>query len=516
MARQFRPTGLKKGAFLNWIGLAINFSVAFVVTPIVIRTLGSSGFGMWALIQSFSGYYGLVNLGLGSALQRFITRDLAKQENRSLQETVGTAITFFLSTGLLVLLAAAVLSTPAAHFFSVPEAEAAAFSTTLLLCAFAVVADFFSALAGTLFTAREQFTLSSTLGISRQLVQSMGVLFVLGYSPSIKGLALVVCAVSITALLVNWGFARRLYPQLSLSWRGASYARLKELLHFGTSTVLLTVSNIVRLRIGNVIIAKTVGLSSVATFSVAANLVVNMNSIMASSLNVLNPRLTRLHTQENMEELKRLYRSALFVSSTMACGMGLMIMVFGERFILLWVGEEFLPAVPILHVLTLAYVVAHAQAPAWNVMFALAKHHLMAKVAVAEAVVILGLGLWLSSTHGALGFAWATAAAMLVTKVFIQPPYAAKLGGLRVIDYLVPMAIPFLISTLIWGTTYVLHLSATLRASGLLFAAATAGTIGFCYLFLVWLFGRRRSYAPAFVAKLFGKKQRAAESPSFH
>lgn len=498
-----KRTGLKTSAILNWISLGLNFAVSFVVTPIIIHKLGSTGFGMWVLIQSFSGYYGLVNLGLASALQRFVSRDLATGDMPSVQATVGTAMMFFSGTGLLVVIAAMTLADGAARFFEINAVDAPAFAATLLFCAIAVVADFFGSIMTTLFTARERFDLSNGLSIGRQLAQATGILLVLFYRPSINAIALVVCSISLVSLLLGWRLAGRLYTEVRLTWRGGRYDRLKELLHYGSSTVLLTISNIVRLRLGNLVIAKTTGLAAVGTFSVASNLVLNMNSIVTSSLNMLNPRFTRLHTQMNMPELQRLYRMALFGASTMACGMGLMMLVFGERFIVFWVGKEFLPSVPILHVLTIAYVFALAQAPSWNLMFALAKHHFMARVTIAEAAGIVVLGLWLSHRYGALGFAWATALSMLVTKVLLHAPYAARIASMSLPQYLAPLAIPFLSVTVLYGLSRLLGIDRLLRENGPALFLGLAAAYALVYAGLVGLLARRQDYVPDFIASRF-------------
>lgn len=504
-----KRTSLKQGAMLNWLSLGLNFGVSFVVTPIIIHKLGAVGFGMWALIQSFSGYYGLVNLGLASALQRFVSRDLAKGDRDSLQQTVGSAVAFFSGTGLLVLLAALLLRAPAVGFFDIPAADAPAFGATLLLCATAVVADFFGALLTTMFTARERFDLSNGLAIARQVVQATGILLVLHLSPSINGIAAVVCGVSLASLLAGWLIVNSLQSDTTLTWRGARMARLKELLHYGTSTMLLTIANIVRLRLGNLVIAKTAGLSAVGMFTVASNLVLQMNSIVASSFNVLNPRFTRLHTQGKQTELQSLYRVSLFASSSLACGMGLMILVFGERFILFWIGESFLPAVPILHVLTVAYVFALAQAPSWNLMFALARHHYMSRVTIIEAGGIVVLGLWLSRTYGAIGFAWATAGAMLFTKLLLHPPYAAQLANLSLRAYLAPMFLPFLASTGLWCLAWAADVQTLLRNGGLLQFAFLSMAFAVVYCAILGLLGWNRDYARLIFNGLFPFRSRS-------
>lgn len=496
---------LKKGFLLNLISLGITFLTSFLLTPIILSKLGNAGFGMWVLIQSFSGYYGLVNLGLVSALQRSVTHDLAQKNMQSLQQTVGTAVLFLTLTGSVVLLAAIGLGGPIAHFFEVLPAEISVFRMTLIFCAVAVVTDFYGGVNTTFFSARERFDLLNGLGICRQLLQAGGILFVTHYSPSTNAMALVVCCVSSCSLIASWFIARRLIPEISISSAGASLSRLKELLHYGGSTVLLTVTNIVRLRLGNVVIAKTSGLIAVSVYSVAASLVLNMNSVMAASLNVLNPRFTRLNALSNTSELQKLYRGALFGSSLMACWMGLMIILFGERFILFWVGAGMIGAVPVLKILTLAYTVALAQAPGWNLMFALSKHHFIARVSIVEAVAILILGLWLASIYGPAGFACATLIAMLLTKLIIQPPYAASIANLSLRQYLEPMCIPFMVGVGIYLLSQAIQIEEMLRSHGPVLFLTLATLCSILFVGSVWLFARKQKYADAILSRIKSK-----------
>lgn len=495
-AKAERRTSLKQGALLNWISLATNFSVSFLLTPVIIQKLGNAGFGMWSLIQSFAGYYGLVNLGLASALQRFISRDLAKHDEPSLQATVGTAIAFFVVTGVAVLGASLLLGAPIARFFQISDAADDAFATTVRFCAVAVVVDFFGALLTTMFTAKERFDLSNLLNIGRQLLQAAGIVVTLTLAPSLHGIALVVASTSLLALVVSWNLAVRQYPSISIGWKGAELSRLKELLHYGMSTMLITISNIIRLRLGNVVIGRTSGMAAVSTFSIAANLLVSMNGIMASTMNVLNPRFTRLHTQENRTELHRLYRIALFGSSTIACAMGLLVLVLGEKFILLWVGPNFLPSVPILQVLTVAYVFALAQSPSWNLMFALGRHHFMARITIAEAVGIVVVGIWLSHIYGAIGFAWATAGAMLITKILLHAPYAAKIADMRLGTYLAPLMPPLIVASGLLAVSWAVGLPALINHSGVATFLLAAAGLGSTYIGLLLVLVRRRDFVP--------------------
>ncbi len=42
--------------------------VAFFLTPFVVNSLGSTAYGIWVLLMSLTGYYGLLDLGVSAAL----------------------------------------------------------------------------------------------------------------------------------------------------------------------------------------------------------------------------------------------------------------------------------------------------------------------------------------------------------------------------------------------------------------------------------------------------------------
>ncbi|HEV2246346.1 MAG TPA: hypothetical protein VGW37_06805 [Terriglobia bacterium] len=60
------------GSALQAVQFAIAVVVAFFLTPFVIHSLGDRMYGFWTLAAAFVGYYGLMDLGLSSAVNRYI------------------------------------------------------------------------------------------------------------------------------------------------------------------------------------------------------------------------------------------------------------------------------------------------------------------------------------------------------------------------------------------------------------------------------------------------------------
>src|SRR5580658_915521 len=67
------PTPQPRWHFLHnvlwsWLAVIANLIIGFVLTPYVIRKLGSEGYGIWTLLFSLISYYGLLDLGMRSAV----------------------------------------------------------------------------------------------------------------------------------------------------------------------------------------------------------------------------------------------------------------------------------------------------------------------------------------------------------------------------------------------------------------------------------------------------------------
>ena len=59
---------------MNWASMAVNMVVPFFLMPFVVRHLGPVGYGVWILAVSTVSYLNLLDLGLRSAIIRFVSK----------------------------------------------------------------------------------------------------------------------------------------------------------------------------------------------------------------------------------------------------------------------------------------------------------------------------------------------------------------------------------------------------------------------------------------------------------
>src|SRR5215472_14291131 len=101
---------LASGSALRAANLAGQIVVAFFLTPFVIHRLGDRMYGLWVLVGTFIGYYGLLDLGLGNAITRYVARALGKGDREECGTVFSTALQLYICLGVVVVALSAVFA----------------------------------------------------------------------------------------------------------------------------------------------------------------------------------------------------------------------------------------------------------------------------------------------------------------------------------------------------------------------------------------------------------------------
>src|SRR5580658_2494500 len=92
-----------KNVLGSWLGLGTTVVAGFALTPYVLHHVGDSAYGVWVLLTAFTGYYGLLDLGLRSATIRYVARHIAVNETDELNRVVSTSFFFYTALGLAMM-----------------------------------------------------------------------------------------------------------------------------------------------------------------------------------------------------------------------------------------------------------------------------------------------------------------------------------------------------------------------------------------------------------------------------
>ncbi len=425
---------LAVGSGLRIFHLAATAVVAFFLTPYIIQTLGDRTYGVWTIVAAFIGYYGLFDLGLGSAVTRYLAKAAGAKNDAEANRIFNTALVVYTVVGLAVLAVTAIAAGFAAYFVK-NSADAELFAKLLLILGVNTAVDFGARVfEGVLYAQlRHDLNVISLLVLLGLRTVLTVVVLEAGYAAVGLATVTLISAIPVAWLRMRW--ARKSFPALRVDLKSAQPSTGKELFSYSSWTLVAQLADLVRFQLDSVIIAAFVSLAAVTHYSIAASLVQYFGALVLATLGVFTPLFSRQQGAGDEATLQRTFAFATKISVAFSVFVGFGLIVWGRPFITRWMGAEYLDAYPVLVVLVLGRVTALGQMPSVGLMYATAQHKFYAWSNSVEAVLNLGFSLWLVQDYGILGVALGTLIPMVVVKTLLQPWWVSRACGVPLRKY---------------------------------------------------------------------------------
>jgi O-antigen/teichoic acid export membrane protein len=94
----------------NWGGFLFSAVVSFFLGPYILGKLGTTTYGIWALIGSLVGYFGLLDLGVRSAVTKYISSYHSAGNHEGASDIKSAALLAFTIAGLMAIVLGAGVS----------------------------------------------------------------------------------------------------------------------------------------------------------------------------------------------------------------------------------------------------------------------------------------------------------------------------------------------------------------------------------------------------------------------
>lgn len=386
--------------------------------------------------MSIVGYYGFLDMGITTAILRYIARYAAQKDSTALNKTVNTSLAIFSVIGLTIIISSFFTATPLAHFFDIDPTDIGDFSKAIQLLSFTILLRFYAGVFKCSLIAHEYFIPANSVEITCSIIRAGLTFLLLDKGWGLAGIAVSHAVSSLIMLMAHFTLCNRYIPEIYIQIKSISRKTRNNLLTFGGVTVIISATDMLRLNLDSFVIAKMIGLSPVGIYAVAALLVNNVRQLIVAAVGIFNPRFAALEGQGDQKQLIQVFMQSLFVCGLIAFSLGSTLLFFGEAFINLWVGEKFSDAIPVLFVLTIGNTIAISQCVSLSLMYALKKHQWYAILSSIEAFFNVILSIYLATKYGILGVALGTAIPMVCISGIIQPFYISRMLNIPVASYL--------------------------------------------------------------------------------
>ncbi len=381
-----------------WGGYLVNVVSGFIVPRLISDQLGQATLGIWDFCWSLVSYFGLVQLGMGSSVARYVAKFRARDDRAGLNRSVSTIALFLRSVGWLAFGVAAVVA-----FWVLPHLSGKlgegmdSARWIILLLGLQVSAGITLTVYGSVIVGCHRWDVHNAVSASCYGLIAVGSVTALTAGAGLAVLAAIHCVVMTAGELARRYLSRRVCPELVIDRRLASWKVFAEQARYSAKSLSPRIAALLSNQALAILITLYLGPASLAIFARPRSLMSTLRVMAAKFGMILIPTSSALSAMRDEKGLEHSLVSMTSTISALVLPPLVVLAIFGDRVIRLWMGPEYVfpGLVPILALGCLATVV---QEPVWALLSGMNAHGRMALaklVAAAGSATLLALGLGL-------------------------------------------------------------------------------------------------------------------------
>jgi len=421
----------KVGVLLSYLSQAIHMLSSIIYTPIMLRLLGQSEYGIYQLVYSTVSYLGLLSFGFSSAYMRFYSRFRAQKKDIEISKLNGMFLTIFTILAVICLCCGFIMLGNIELIFG-DKLNALEYNTARKLMILMVInlsLTFPDSVFNSIISSKEKFIFQKILLVLQNLLNPFITLPLL-----IMGYGSVAMVVVTTALTFGKFFSHVFYClkklKISFSFSNFDIYLLKEMWGFTFFIFINMIVDQINWSVDKLLLGRISGTIAVAIYGVSAQLNSIYLQLSSSISGVFIPKVNKIVAESNDDHLltdlfTKIGRIQFMLLSLVLTGF----IIFGKPFIYIWAGEGYESSYFIALLLMIPVTIPLIQNLGIDIQRAKNMHKARSVVYLFIAICNIFLSIPLIKLYGGIGAAIGTAISLFVGNgIFINWYYHYRVG----------------------------------------------------------------------------------------
>jgi O-antigen/teichoic acid export membrane protein len=434
--RKLEQLEIVKNVGSSWFALGVNIVVGVFLSPFILHRLGDAAFGIWVLVFSLTGYYGVFDLGIRSSIVRYVSKYSATEDLEEVTGLINTALFSYSCVGLLCLAITIAGSFYFDRIFHITPALRTEARSVLLLVGASVALNFPLGMFGGILEGLQKFYVNNWTSVVSTLLRAWLIVVYLHRGYGLPTVALITVGLPFLASLVRAALAFHSMPlKLSMAYVNRNSFRL--MANYSSITFMIIVAAQLRFKTDAIVIGTFLSSAAITYFYAGSRLVDYAGEVVSSMAQIFVPMSSQSDAAGNMDRLRK-----IFIAGNRACAFTIMpitaaFVILGKSIIQVWVGKKYVAqGYPVLLILIFPYTLMLIQAASSRILFGTGKHGKLAIITLIEGATNLVLSILLVRPYGIIGDALGTAIPLAGTFIFFMPYHLCSRLRLRVSTYL--------------------------------------------------------------------------------
>ncbi|HUV65922.1 MAG TPA: lipopolysaccharide biosynthesis protein [Sedimentisphaerales bacterium] len=425
------PKRLVHNTIFNCVTLVSSAAIAFFLIRFFLAQLGEIRYGVWVLIGSVFQYRRLLDMGMNSSIDRYIPMNLARGDDNAIQRVVSTSLFFFAALAVVLGLLTLLLYDNIGAWFAIAPDMAGSAGVLALVVGFSFALAMPLQVSAALLCGLQRYDVLNITELLMLLLRTILVVVLLQQGYGLLTLGLVFGGSEVLLKIVQFIFARKLLPNVSITLKSIDFKLLREMLAYGVNTCLYTMGGLLILKAAEPVIAIFIGTAEVSQFAVAAAGILLLSQVLRAFTTAIKPAVSDLDARQEHSHVREIsllmQKYSLLLIVPAAC----FFVVMGKEFLYVWVGEKFQdPNVVnsmgvILAVLTVGHGLRLAQYSNFLVLVGKGDHRIFGLLTVLMGLLSVSASVVCVKVFhlGLLAIAWANCVPMVLISGIILPIY---------------------------------------------------------------------------------------------
>lgn len=416
---------LKAGALLNYVIIILNIFVGLLYTPYMLRMLGQSEYGLYALVSSVIAYLTVLDLGLGNAIVRYTAKYRAEGKVKEQYEMFGLFLVLYTIIGIVAVILGSILYFNVDRLFgdtmSAMELDRA--RIMMLILVFNLAFTFPMSIFSSIVLAYERFTFPKILNIIQIFSSTLIMVLLLSYGYKAIAMVIVQTVFNVLNLVIQYIYCiRKLKIRINFSRFEIGF--LKEVFIYSLWIFLDVIMNKIYWSTGQFILGAYVGTIAISVFAVAIQLE-GMYMMFSSAISsVFLPKVTAMVTKnDDKKEISSLFIRTGRLQNVMMSFILFGFIVFGKSFIVLWAGPEYGDSYIIALLFFIALYFPLIQNLGITILQARNQMKFRGVLLVVMSIISLIFQIIFAKQWGGVGCAVAISAALIIGQGFVMNIY---------------------------------------------------------------------------------------------
>ena len=429
--RKFEKIQIIKNVGSSWFSLGINVAVGIFLSPFILHRLGDAAFGVWVLIFSITGYYGLFDLGIRSSVVRYVSKFTATNDREGTAKLVNTSLFSYACVGLFTFAITLAGCIYMGSVFRIPVELRSTSRWLLLMAGTAVALGFPLGIFGGILEGLQRFYVLNWTNIASTIIRALLIVHLLNHGYGLLTITLVTVSLPIVTSIIRASVALRILP-IPLRLRYINWATFREMANYSGITFVSIVAARLRFKTDELVIGTFLSAAAITYFNIGARIVDYAGEVVTSLAQIFVPMSSQCDATGNLTRLRK-----IFVAGNRFCAFTIfpicvVLIILGKSIIEVWVGAKYIAqSYPVLLIMLIPSTFMLAQAASPRVLFGMGKHRTLAIVALLEGISNLILSVLLVRPYGIIGDAVGTAVPLTCTMVFFLPGHLCRQLGIR-------------------------------------------------------------------------------------